>query len=246
MFNAVLKDFLSELRGAFPDNEEIHNAKKKIKQVTKVSPEIPCRLFREVMKPFEEMINEKNETFFHGEANDLLKKTLGLNIQSIWTDASEETKECIWNHIRTLFMVSSKDINVTPDAMQEIQKLAHQMSTSVNPADFQDPSNMKQTLENLAQSIDTSAIHSIVSQIDPNLAKEMLPSLESGELMKGVTSMIQNMDPSTLNAMSGIMSNPESMDMSKMMSSMMENIDPNMMMKMMQGFSGPEDLKKLM
>lgn len=240
MFNAVLKDFLGELRAAFPDNEGIHKAKKKIKNVTKISPKLPCNVFRESMKPYAELIANKDEQFVYGDAGAMMKKTLGVDIQGIWADASEETKQCIWNHINTLYMVASKEVNVSSDTMNQIQELAKQMSSSLNPSDFQDPTNIKQTLENLAEKIDTSAIHSIIQQIDPNLANEMLPGLESGELMKGVSEMIQGMDPSILNSVSSMMSDPESADLSKMMSTMMENLDPTMMMKMMKGLSGDQ------
>lgn len=238
MFNAVLKDFLSELRAAFPDNEGIHKAKKRIKNVTKISPKLPCNVFKEAMKPYAELIANKDESFVHGDAGNMLKKTLGVDILSIWADASNETKECIWNHINTLYMVSSKEVNVSPDTMNQIQELARQMSSSLDPSDFQNPENMKQTLESLAQKIDTNAIHSIIQQFDPNLANEMLPGLESGELMKGVTDMIQSMDPSLMASMTQMIANPEGADLNKLMSSMMDSFDPTMMMKMMKTLSG--------
>lgn len=233
MFNAILKDFLGELRAAFPNNEGIHKAKKKLKNVMKISPKLSCNVFRESMKPFEQLITNRSDDFIFGEAGKMLKKTLSIDIEEIWKDANNETKDCIWNHINTLYMVSTKEVAITENTMNSIQELAKEMSNTVDINSLKNPATMKKTLEDMTKNIDTSAIHSIITQIDPNLANEMLPGLQSGELMKGVSDMIQNLDPSLLNSFSEMMENPQNININKIMTSMMGNLDPSMMMKMM-------------
>jgi hypothetical protein len=243
MFNAVLKDFMSELRAAYPGNEGIHNAKKKIKNVSKISPKLPCSLFKESMKPFAELITNKDEAFVYGDAGKIMKKTLGIDVEEIWGDAQQETKDCIWNYINTLYMLSSKEVQMNEDAMNKIQELASQLSAQVGPDLLESPQNMKDALSQMASNIDTDAIHDIIKQIDPGLADQMLPGLESGELMKGVSSMIANLDPALLENVSKMMSDPENMDMSKLMGNVMGNVD---IMKMMRTMSGDGDFPKLL
>lgn len=232
MFNAVLKDFFGELRAAYPGDEGIHKAKRKIKNVTKVSPKTPCSLFRESMKPFGTLIMEKNEDFVYGEAGVILEKNLGIDIKTLWKTATPESKECVWNYINTLYAISSQALEVPDDAMDKIQNLASQLSTTMDLSGLEE-GDFREALTSMASNIDVSAIHGIIEQISPDLAKNMLPGLESGELMRGVSNMINNLDPQVLETV-GKMMTGDSADLGKLMSGFMESVDPAVMGEVMR------------
>ena len=239
VFNAVLKDFLSELRATFPQNESLHMVKKKIKNLTKISPGTACAIFKEKMKPYQTLIETRDQEFIYGAASETLKKGLGVDIKEVWEMSDDATKECIWNYISTLFRVADSSVEIPKDALKDIQDIAKDLSSKI-PREQLEGGDLKSTMESILTNIDPTAIHSIVKQFDPSIADEMMQGFESGELLKGVQDFMENMDPKMIESLSGMFQGGggmESMDMSQLMGSMapmLANMDPNML-KMLGG-----------
>lgn len=231
MFNSLLKDFMSQLRKAFPNNESIKTAKKKVKTATSVTPELVCRLFHDFVKEHADLLKKRDNQFIHGEAGESLKKTLGIDVKELWSVCDDNTKEKIWEFLNALYDTScmaDSPVNIPSGAMVGIQELAKNLEGSFNA----DNGDIKSTLQSIASTIDPASIKNIVSMIDPNLAKEMQQGIESGELMNGVQEMISNIDPKMIESITSGFDGANG-DMSSMINSVMSNMDPAMITKAM-------------
>jgi hypothetical protein len=99
-FNKLLKRFLADLSAAFPDNGSIRTYQTLFETAKKAFPEQPMRLFYEALREHEALVEAQDVALIEYPIFD------GLDMKALWSEASEETKEAIWDYVQSLYDIA--------------------------------------------------------------------------------------------------------------------------------------------
>ena len=115
-FNEMMGQFLDELNATFPEEEAV--------KVAKAAPR-DRGTFENFMKdisPFATKLMQKDDSFFCDE-NSFVKS---LNLQAIWAspDATENTKQAIWQYLQTMYILGNTINMFPPETLSMIESAA--------------------------------------------------------------------------------------------------------------------------
>ena len=115
-FNEMMGQFLDELTQTFPEEEAPKTA---------VAEPRTRETFESYMKdigPFSTKLMQKDDSFFDDE-NPFVKK---LNLANIWKspEATENTKQAIWQYLQTMFILGNTINMFPPETLAMIENAA--------------------------------------------------------------------------------------------------------------------------
>tara|TARA_Y100001958_G_scaffold25383_1_gene15926 strand:- start:2151 stop:2633 length:483 start_codon:yes stop_codon:yes gene_type:complete len=121
-FNDMMGQFLCELSKAFDGEKGIKKALVQFDMLKKTNPRKCVDAYMNGISPFAGKISNRDETVFEDLSTaDFLKD---LSIQANWAKASENTKNCIWQYLQTLYMLATTITAIDPSMLSQIEELA--------------------------------------------------------------------------------------------------------------------------
>lgn len=127
-FNKMMKQFLVELKAAFPDDESIASYRETFDAARKTFPNLPLTKFREDVMPLAELVEANDPVFFEKFP---LK---AVDLPALWAKASENTKECIWEYIQALYDIAKNADLESVDEGQDMMKAVETALSAPKPA----------------------------------------------------------------------------------------------------------------
>ena len=124
MFNQVLDEFFRELIEIFPEEPKIKVQYNLFQTVAATNVRKPCTDFMTCSVNYLEKICMKDEDFFKGKERPSFLNSMGF--ENIWTDSlSINTKNAIWNYIKSFFTIGLKVISMPQDSIPLIQYIVN-------------------------------------------------------------------------------------------------------------------------
>ena len=116
IFNQVVDEFFRELIEIFPEENKIKVNYNLFQTMCKTNVRKSCNDFMMGSIPYLEKIAMRDEEFFTGIDKPSLLSS--MNIEKVWTpELSQNTKNAIWNYIKSFFTVGIKIIEMPPETL---------------------------------------------------------------------------------------------------------------------------------
>lgn len=128
-FNSLLENFVEELQRTFPEEEGLEYFSEELKTLLKVNNRAPLTMFMNALTPHTDYIMAKNPALFDQTIN------LGgrLDLAKLWNTPglSTETREALWQHIHTLFMLGTTIQYLPADMLSTIENAAKECAKRI-------------------------------------------------------------------------------------------------------------------
>lgn len=120
LFNIKLKEFVNDLLLLYPDDGNLHAAKKAILLLKTIDGKKTLQLFKvHIYDRYREQLYARDETFFMSKDYDEETKLLGNvaenitqqlidNIKQYWTQMSDKNKDTVWKYWMILLKLCEK------------------------------------------------------------------------------------------------------------------------------------------
>jgi hypothetical protein len=116
IFNQIVDEFFNELIEMFPDETKIKVHYNLFQTMCKTNAKKPCNDFMIGSIPYLEKIAMKDENFFLSQDKPSLLSS--MNIEKLWgSGISENTKNAIWNYIKSFFVIGIKIIEMPQETL---------------------------------------------------------------------------------------------------------------------------------
>ena len=120
IFNQMVDEFFRELVEIFPEESKIKVNYNLFQAMCKTNVRKQCNDFMFGSIPYLEKICMKDEDFFKGNERPTFLNSMGF--ENIWTDSlSVNTKNAIWNYIKSFFTIGYKIIAMPTDSIPLIE-----------------------------------------------------------------------------------------------------------------------------
>ena len=120
IFNQLIDEFFRELIDIFPEETKIKVQHNLFQSLCKSNFRKPCTDFMLGSVDYLEKISMKDEEFFKSSNRPGYLNSMGF--ENIWTDdLSENTKNAIWNYIKSFITIGVNVISMPPESLNLIQ-----------------------------------------------------------------------------------------------------------------------------
>jgi len=124
IFNQIVDEFFRELIEIFPEEHKIKVQYNLFQTLCKTNIKKACNDFMMGSIPYLEKICMRDEDFFKGKERPSFLNSMGF--ENIWTDSlSINTKNAIWNYIKSFFTIGLKVISMPQDSIPLIQYIVN-------------------------------------------------------------------------------------------------------------------------
>ena len=149
-FNSMLEQFITELKECFPEEKKIVVYANSFELLKKSNPRKCMTTFMNAVSPHKDRINAQDETLMSDNSIELVKE---LNLTAIWKSdtCTENTKQAIWSHLKTL-IIFGDTLQVIPSGlMSGIEKLASDFASQMDESQMDDidPSVLLQSMQRM-------------------------------------------------------------------------------------------------
>ena len=114
-FNQLLKSFLTEIVEVFPDDPAASKVELFLATFDTIvagsNARMAMDLFMKEISPHADAITAKDESLF-----DALTLPGDISLRPLWEQASDNTKDCVWQYLQMLFLIGTT-ASVLPDTM---------------------------------------------------------------------------------------------------------------------------------
>ena len=126
-FNEMMGQFLGELAQTFPEEPAV----KEMLEAERTRETFD--MFMKEVSPFSTALMQKDEAFFTAE-NQFVKR---LNLDAIWKaeDATENTKQAIWQYLQTMFILGNTINMFPPETLSMIESAAEACAKNMKTQD---------------------------------------------------------------------------------------------------------------
>jgi len=132
-FNELMQQFLDDLEVAFPTESAIKKYQATFGLLKKTNARKPLTEFMSSITPFASQIMSKDESFFLQSDVDFVKS---LNIKDLWSQATPENKDAIWQYLQTLYIIGMTISSLPPETLSVIENVAKQCAESLKGTEF--------------------------------------------------------------------------------------------------------------
>ena len=115
IFNQVVDEFFKELIEIFPEENKIKVNYNLFQTLCKANAKKPCNDFLLACIPYLEMISMKDDAFFISKNKPAWLGS--MNIEKLWPELSDNTKEAIWNYIKSFFTIGINIVEMPEECM---------------------------------------------------------------------------------------------------------------------------------
>jgi hypothetical protein len=146
-FNGLLQNFVEELQRTFPEEQGLEYFSEELQLLMKANTKAPLTLFMNALSPYTNMVVAKDSKLFDQPIN------LGkhLNLKKLWStkDLSAATRDAIWQHVYTLFMLGMSLQYMTPEMLSGIEDAAKNVAERMQAGESLDFGAMMSTVAGL-------------------------------------------------------------------------------------------------
>jgi len=120
IFNQIVDEFFRELIEIFPEEKKIKVQYNLIQTLCATNIKKVCNDFMIGSIPYLEKISMKDEDFFKGNDRPAFLNNMGF--ENVWTpELSHNTKNAIWNYIKSFFTIGINVIQMPEETVPVIQ-----------------------------------------------------------------------------------------------------------------------------
>jgi hypothetical protein len=139
-FNALALEFVKELSEVFSENTVFAECVKNFDTIVSEDPKKPMDFLVKVVGDKAEAINSKDDAIF-----DTITIP-GMEIKEMWNSTSDNTKEAIWQYLRTLHMLASTLGNTSGELMSGIEDMAMEFANKMAKGDMDVPTMLNEVM----------------------------------------------------------------------------------------------------
>lgn len=130
-FIQMMGQFLTELRTTFPEETKLKTYESHFEMMKKMNPRKVVEVFMESVRPYQEKVMAQDEQFLLNNA-EKISFLNDLNITRWWTaDVSDNTKNAIWQYLKTLLTLGNLIISIPKDTLKQIEGFAEKAAESM-------------------------------------------------------------------------------------------------------------------
>jgi len=122
-FNDMMDQFLTELNLTFPENKAVIKFQASFEVVRAASPSKVLDEFMKAVKPYKNKIMHKDESFIIDDSKNI-PALADIDLSSMWTESSGNTKDAIWQYLHTLIVFGTTIKTFPPETMSMIETMA--------------------------------------------------------------------------------------------------------------------------
>jgi hypothetical protein len=122
-FNDMMDQFLTELNLTFPENKAVIKFQASFEVVRTATPSKVLDEFMKAIKPYRNKIMRKDPEFITEDSGNIPALN-DIDIASMWSQASDGTKDAIWQYLHTLILFGTTIKAFPPETMSMIESMA--------------------------------------------------------------------------------------------------------------------------
>ena len=135
-FISVLEEFVDDLAKCLSDVPKIQEYKEQLAELKDKDPDKVLEVFAKVIKPLSNAITAKDIAPFFKSKD---KYIIDLDPKSWWKTISPKSREAIWNHLNTLYMLVTTITKIPKNMMKGIEELAEKCVGEMGEGEFEMP-----------------------------------------------------------------------------------------------------------
>jgi hypothetical protein len=129
-FIQLMDQFLCELMEVFPEEKKLKSYHMKFEALKSTNPKKVLELFMNSVTPVSEYIVNKDETLFTSDKTTWFSD---IELDKLWVSGiTENTKNAIWSHLNTLYIIGTTIQNIPSDLMKNIEELAQSCAENMD------------------------------------------------------------------------------------------------------------------
>lgn len=174
-FNKMMKEFIHELRAAWPGDPKLKELADKFRKFKVNMPEMIVTSFWAVVEPSREKIGRRDPTFITDDTGKFFDGSMQL--AHLWDQADDETRDTIWEYLAALTALADPSTEVPVDEDRSLATVSDaSLAAAPSPDDLKklldsvDVNKLMGTATQMLQSIDPKVINSLVGSIAPALS----------------------------------------------------------------------------
>lgn len=139
-FNETMEQFLTELNLTFPENKAVIKFQAAFELMKQTSPTKILDNFMSSVKPYSQKITSKDESFILEDSKNI-EALAGIDLPSMWSQASDNTKSAIWQYLHTLVFIGTTVKIFPKETMSMIEQVAEKCAGQIDPTSIMDLMN---------------------------------------------------------------------------------------------------------
>ena len=129
-FITMMEQFLNELVKTFPEEKSLKKYATAFDLVKGANPRKVVTMYMDEVRPYQDKIMSKDESFFLTAEIDFLKN---LNVKKWWTpDLSDGTRDAVWQYLQTLTVLGTTITSIPADTLKQIESIAEQAAGAMD------------------------------------------------------------------------------------------------------------------
>lgn len=139
-FNETMEQFLTELNLTFPENKSVIKFQAAFELMKQTSPSKILDNFMSSVKPYSQKITAKDESFILEDSKNI-EALSGIDLAGMWSQASDNTKDAIWQYLHTLVFIGTTVKIFPKETMSMIEQVAEKCAGQIDPTSIMDLMN---------------------------------------------------------------------------------------------------------
>lgn len=129
-FNDMMGQFLMELHKTFPEEKGLKKYIAAFELVRDTNPKKIVNKFMTNITPHVDKISSRDESLFLEDSSEL-EFMQAINIKECWPNASDGTKDAIWQYLQTLYMLGTTITSIPAETLSMIENVAKQCAENM-------------------------------------------------------------------------------------------------------------------
>lgn len=131
-FNEMMDQFLTELNLTFPENKAVIKFQAAFELLRQTAPSQILDNFMDSVKPYGKKIVGKDESFILVDSVNI-EALAGIDLASMWNEASPNTKSAIWQYLHTMFILGTTIKSFPKETLSMIEQVAEKCAGQMDP-----------------------------------------------------------------------------------------------------------------
>ena len=139
-FNETMEQFLTELNLTFPENKSVIKFQAAFELMKQTTPTKILDNFMGSIKPYSQKITSRDESFILEDSKNI-DALAGIDLPSMWSQASDNTKSAIWQYLQTFVFIGTTVKIFPKETMNMIEQVAEKCAGQIDPTSIMDLMN---------------------------------------------------------------------------------------------------------
>jgi hypothetical protein len=129
-FNDMMEQFLTELNLTFPENKSVIKFQAAFELARTTRPAAVLDNFMSSIKKYSKKVMTRDDTFITEDTKNI-KGLMDLDLAGIWENATDATKDAIWQYLYTLVVLGTTITSLPKETLGMIEKMAESCATQI-------------------------------------------------------------------------------------------------------------------